>query len=130
MEDVHGGPSGPQLYVLSEEGYEELRHIQTMLVLMAKVTYSEGDNTNGNVVLTIPRVNLYYYFEELAAQIGDALDWVSRENWGLVRIGCGSRKKGRLFDQDAFCAEVKSGMGGYSVTCRPVGTGLTSFAVE
>lgn len=81
MEDVHSGPSGLQLYLLSEEGYEELRHIQTMLMLMAKVAYSEDDNTNGNAILAIPRVDLYYSFQEIAAQIGGALDRLSKENW-------------------------------------------------
>ncbi|RDS80000.1 XAC0095 family protein [Dyella psychrodurans] len=80
MEDMHGGPTGPQFYLLSEEAYEDLRNIQTMLTLMAHITYSEDDNTNGNVVLKIGRADLYYYFQEISAQIGAALDRLSKEN--------------------------------------------------
>jgi hypothetical protein len=80
MEDMHSGPQGPQLYLLSEEGYEDLRNIQAMLSLMAKIAYSNDDSTNGNAMLVIPRVDLHYSFEELRAQIGNALDRLSKEN--------------------------------------------------
>ena len=81
MEDMHNGPVGPQLYLLSEEGYEELKHIQTMLTFMAHITYSDDDETNGNVALTIGRAELYYVFLEISAQIGDALARLNKENW-------------------------------------------------
>ncbi|RDS79798.1 XAC0095 family protein [Dyella psychrodurans] len=81
MKDMHSDPTGPQLYLLSEEAYEDLRNIQTMLTLMAHIAYSEDDAANGNVVLKISRADLYYYFQEISAQIGDALDRLSKENW-------------------------------------------------
>jgi hypothetical protein len=80
MEDMHSGPQGPQLYLLSEEGYEDLRNIQAMPSLMAKIAYSNDDNMNGNAMLVIPRVDLHYSIEELRAQIGNALDRLSKEN--------------------------------------------------
>lgn len=75
MNDTHEIPSGPQLYLLSEQGYEELQHIQAMLLKMAKVSYHEND-----AILAIRRADLYYFFEEVSAQIGDALDRVGKEN--------------------------------------------------
>jgi hypothetical protein len=51
-----------------------------MLSLMAKIAYSNDDSTNGNAMLVIPRVDLHYSFEELRAQIGNALDRLSKEN--------------------------------------------------
>jgi hypothetical protein len=75
MKDIHAPPSGPQLYLLSEQGYEELQNIQAMLMKMAKVSYHEND-----AILAIRRADLYYFFEEISAQIGDALDRVGNEN--------------------------------------------------
>jgi hypothetical protein len=75
MKDMHETPSGPQLYLLSQEGYDELQHIQAMLLKMAKVSYHEHD-----AILAIRRADLYYFFEEISAQIGDALDRVGNEN--------------------------------------------------
>jgi hypothetical protein len=81
MEDMHNGPLGPQLYLLSEEGYEELKSIQTMLSLMAKIAYCEDDDTNGNAMLTIGRAEVHYVLNEISAQIGDALERLGHENW-------------------------------------------------
>jgi Fe-S cluster biosynthesis and repair protein YggX len=75
MNNSHDIPTGPQLYLLSEEGYEELQHVQTMLLEMAKVSHHEND-----AILAIRRADLYYFFEEVSAQIGDALDRVGKEN--------------------------------------------------
>jgi Fe-S cluster biosynthesis and repair protein YggX len=75
MNHSHDIPTGPQLYLLSEEGYEELQHVQTMLLEMAKVSYHEND-----AILAIRRADLYYFFEEVSAQIGDALERVGKEN--------------------------------------------------
>ncbi|HTV84790.1 MAG TPA: hypothetical protein VME63_05265 [Dyella sp.] len=75
MSHTHNASSCPQLYLLSEQGYEELQHIQAMLMQMAKVSYNEKD-----AILAIRRADLYYFFEEISAQIGDALDRVGNEN--------------------------------------------------
>ena len=80
MEDMHGGRMGPQLYVLSEQGYEKLERLKNTLQLMASVTFNEDDNTNGNALLTISRADMSWYFEEIAAQICEALSRVSNEN--------------------------------------------------
>ena len=81
MEDMHSDHHGPQLYLLSEESYEELKNIQGMLTLMGHIAYSEEDNTNGNAMLTIPREEIFFFFQQISAQIGDALERLSRENW-------------------------------------------------
>lgn len=81
MEDMHGIPSGPQLYLLSEEGYAELKHIQTMLTLMAGITYNEEDKANGNATLTIGRSELYFIFQAINAQIDGVLERLGNENW-------------------------------------------------
>jgi hypothetical protein len=38
MENMHGGPSGPQLYLLSEEGYEEVRFGDSQIIAVLKQT--------------------------------------------------------------------------------------------
>lgn len=81
MEDIHGTPSGPQFYLLSEEGYRELKSIQTMLSLMAGIAYTENDDANGNTMLTIRRAEIYFVFEEISAQIGEALEQLGKENF-------------------------------------------------
>jgi hypothetical protein len=81
MKDMHGAPSGPQLYLLSEEGYRELKNIQAMLRLMAEIAYTEEDDANGNTMLTIGRAEICFVFEEISAQIGAALERLGKENW-------------------------------------------------
>ena len=80
MEDMQSGPSGPQLYLLSEEGYRELKSIQAMLTLIARIAHGEEDDTNGKTMLTISRADMSYYFLEISALIGDALDRLGKEN--------------------------------------------------
>jgi hypothetical protein len=81
MENMPGTRTGPQLYVLSEQGYEELRNIESTLLLMAQVTHSEDDDKNGNAMLTISRIELSNYFLEVSTQIAFALNRLSTENW-------------------------------------------------
>ncbi|WP_233840668.1 hypothetical protein [Dyella sp. 2HG41-7] len=85
MEDMHGGPSGPQFYVLSEESYQELKTLQMMLHLMAAIAYTEEDDKNGNSLLTMRREQIYCVFEDMSSQIGIALAGVGRENEIKVR---------------------------------------------
>jgi hypothetical protein len=70
MENNHGRrakrPTRTQLYLLSEESYEELKNIQGMLTLMAHIAYSEDDNTKGNAMLTIPREEIFSSFSRSA----------------------------------------------------------------
>jgi len=80
MEDMHSGPTGPQLYLLSEEGYRELKSIQAMLTLIARIAHGEEDNANGKAMLTISRSDMSYYFLEISTMIGDALDRLGKEN--------------------------------------------------
>ncbi|HUA78747.1 MAG TPA: hypothetical protein VL997_00125, partial [Dyella sp.] len=79
-EDMQSGPSGPQLYLLSEEGYRELKSIQAMLTLIARIARGEEDNANGKAMLTISRSDMSYYFLEISSLIGDALDRLGKEN--------------------------------------------------
>jgi hypothetical protein len=81
MENTPGTRTGPQLYVLSEQAYEELRSIESMLLLMAQVTHSEDDDKTGNAMLTISRIDLSNYFLEVSTQIAFALNRLSQENW-------------------------------------------------
>jgi len=81
MEKIPGTQTVPQLYVLSEQGYEELRCVERMLLLMAQVTHSEDDDKNANAVLTISRIDLSNYFLEVSTQIALALNRLSQENW-------------------------------------------------
>ena len=80
MEDLYSVPSGPQLYLLSEEGYEELKSIQSMLRLMAYITYHEEDDGGGPAMLMISRAELYVIFQAISVQIGNALERLAHEN--------------------------------------------------
>ncbi|HUA78874.1 MAG TPA: hypothetical protein VL997_00760 [Dyella sp.] len=80
MEDMQSGPSGPQLYLLSEEGYRELKSIQAMLTLIARIARGEEDSADGKAMLTISRADMSYYFLEISTLIGDALERLGKEN--------------------------------------------------
>ena len=81
MEDMQGGPCGPLIYLLSEEGYESLKDLQAMLTLMAQITYNEGDDAKSNAALTMGRAELCFIFEAINAKIDDVLKRVGNENW-------------------------------------------------
>jgi diacylglycerol kinase len=79
MDDMHGGHCGPQLYLLSEAGYESLRDLQAMLTLMAQIAYSPG-NDDGSTALMLGRAELSFVFEAINSRIDDVLNRLSREN--------------------------------------------------
>jgi len=81
MEDMQGGRCGPQLYLLSEAGYESLKDLQVMLTLMAQIAYSEGDDKDRSTTLTLGRAELCFVFEAINARIDEVLRRVSDENW-------------------------------------------------
>ncbi|WP_333676576.1 hypothetical protein [Dyella sp.] len=81
MQDMHGGRCGPQLYLLSEDGYEVLKHLQDMLPLMALITYNEEHLANDDDMMTIGRAELYFIFQAINTQIDDVLDRLGNENW-------------------------------------------------
>ena len=81
MKDMQGGRCGPQLYLLSSDGYEDLRQLQDMLSLMAHITYNEDNGENGNGVMTIGRAELYFIFEAINAKIDEVLQRLGDENW-------------------------------------------------
>jgi hypothetical protein len=79
MEDHNKSTSTPQFYLLSEESYEELRSIQTMLMMMAEAVGND-DESEPTKVLVMRRARLRFYFEEVSYQIGDALERLALEN--------------------------------------------------
>jgi len=81
MKDVQSKPSGPQLYLLSEAGYEELKSIQGTLVLMARIAHNGESEAAGETMLTISRAEISRYFMDISAQIGAALSRLDKENW-------------------------------------------------
>jgi hypothetical protein len=81
MKDMHGGRIGPQLYLLSSDGYESLKHLQDMLTLMAHITYNEENAANGTAMMTIGRAELYFIFQSINAQIDEVLERLEGENW-------------------------------------------------
>lgn len=81
MEDMQGGPCGPQIYLLSEEGFEGLKDIQAMLTVMAQITYSEGDDAKSGATLTMGRAELCFIFETINAKIDDVVQRIGNENW-------------------------------------------------
>ncbi|HKU17715.1 MAG TPA: hypothetical protein VJP80_00405 [Candidatus Saccharimonadales bacterium] len=81
MNDMHGGRCGQQLYLLSEDGYEGLKHLQDMLALMALVTYNEEHIASGDTMMSIGRAELYFIFQTINTQIDDVLELLANENW-------------------------------------------------
>jgi len=81
MENIQIGSSGPQLYLLSEEGYQGLKSIQTMLSLMAGIAYTEGVDNSDNTMLTISRAEIHFIFREMSDLIGASLEQLGKENW-------------------------------------------------
>ena len=81
MEDMQGGRCGPQLYLLSSDGYETLKHLQDMLTLMAHITYNERNAESGSAVMTIGRAELYFIFQSINMQIDTVLEYLDSENW-------------------------------------------------
>lgn len=80
MKDMQSDPCGPHLYLLSQDGYENLRRLQDMLTLMAHITYNEDNADNGNAVMTIGRAELYFIFQSIIVQIDEVLDRLAEEN--------------------------------------------------
>ena len=81
MKDMQGGRCGPQLYLLSSDGYEDLRQLQDMLTLMAHITYNEDNAENGEAIMTIGRAELYFIFEAINAKLDEVLQRLDNENW-------------------------------------------------
>lgn len=81
MKNTSSGRSVPQLYILSEEGYDNLKHIQDMLALMAQITYNTGDSENGGMMLSISRIELCFIFETINARINEVVERLGNENW-------------------------------------------------
>ena len=81
MKDMQGGRCGPQLYLLSSDGYEDLRQLQDMLTLMAHITYNEDNAENGEAIMTIGRAELYFIFEAINAKLDEVLSRLVDENW-------------------------------------------------
>ena len=63
---------------VGEESYQEVKSLQRMLRLMARIAHSEGDDING--MITISCAELHYVFQQISTQIGDALERSGDEN--------------------------------------------------
>ena len=81
MDDIQGGRCGPQLYLLSQDGYEALKHLQDTLNLMALITYNEEHIANNDTTMTIGRAELYFIFQSIQLQIDQVLEHLANENW-------------------------------------------------
>ncbi|RDS81130.1 hypothetical protein DWU98_11320 [Dyella monticola] len=81
MEDIPDTRRGPQLYLLSEESYLDLKETQLMLNLMAHIARGDAGGADGTTTVTISRAELHRVFIQISEQIGEALDQVGNENW-------------------------------------------------
>lgn len=79
MEDMQGGRCGPQLYLLSEAGYESLKDLQAMLTLMAQIAYRAGSD-DGDTTLILGRAELSFIFDAINIRIDDVLNRLAEEN--------------------------------------------------
>jgi hypothetical protein len=80
MEEEQFGPMGPQLYVLSERHYVELRQSEAMLDQLAHAIYNDTHRAQGDQRIVLPRAQMNYLFAGVSALIRRALDGVSQEN--------------------------------------------------
>lgn len=80
MEDIYSEPTGPQFYIVSQEGYDDLRNIQTKLVVMAQVAHSDEDIESVNLRRMLNRSDINRFFAEISVQIGNALDGIRKDN--------------------------------------------------
>ncbi|HTV84806.1 MAG TPA: hypothetical protein VME63_05345 [Dyella sp.] len=83
MEDVYGGPSGPRLYVLSQDHYVDLPPPRTGLTLMAQAAYNDEIHETGHQTLVLTRADVNDFSIETRPLMGRALDGVRSDN----RIG-------------------------------------------
>ena len=74
MEGTYNDPLGSKHHLLSEEDYEELKNLQTLLMIMANVAYDEEQHIGENDTMTIPRVEMKLLFQQLGMLIGEALE--------------------------------------------------------
>ncbi|GGA19528.1 XAC0095 family protein [Dyella nitratireducens] len=81
MENMQGEPRGPQLYLLSQDGYEILKRLLNMLNVMAHITYNEENAVDDNTTMTIGRAELYFIFQAIILQVDDVLECLGNENW-------------------------------------------------
>ena len=81
MNDMHGGHRGRQIYLLPRDGYENLKDLQDMLSLMARITYNKDNAENGTAVMTIGRAELYFIFEAINAKIDEVFAQLGDEHW-------------------------------------------------
>jgi hypothetical protein len=74
MDDMQGGRCGPQPYLLSQSGYDGLKHLQDTLNLMALIIYNEEHVANNDTVMTIGRAELHFIFQSIHMQIDQVLE--------------------------------------------------------
>lgn len=79
MQDLQGGYCGPQLYLLSEAGYESLKDLQDMLTLMAQIAYNARSD-DGRTTLILGRAELGFVFDAINVRIDDVLNRLGQEN--------------------------------------------------
>ena len=72
--DAHAKPNDTPVYILTQGDYEELRNIQTMLVVTAQVTYGDEDIEKDNTRLMRNRTDIKRFFAEVSAKLGSMLD--------------------------------------------------------
>jgi len=80
MENETGTRQGPQIYLLSEKGYIEIKEMQKMLCFMAGVARGDAGKPEGSTTVTMSRDQLYHVLSYISEQIGGALDQLRHEN--------------------------------------------------
>jgi hypothetical protein len=80
MEENPFGPTGPQLYIVSERHLGPLRNARLMLDDMAYDVFNGAHHGKGNQPLVISRAQLNHFLACISALIGRVLDNVDEEN--------------------------------------------------
>jgi hypothetical protein len=78
--DAHAKPNDMPVYILTQGDYDELREVQTMLVVMAQVSYGDEDIEKDNLRLMRSRSDINRFFAEVSAKLGSALDGLCRDH--------------------------------------------------
>jgi hypothetical protein len=88
MENANDKSTGNQLYILSQHDYQELRNIQTMLVVMAQASLGGEDEERESMLPTPTRSELNQFFVDVCKQMGSALGAIRKDDRvGPQRLG-------------------------------------------
>ena len=81
MPTTHGGRHVPHFYILSEEGYEALKDLQSTLASMIHMTHMAKRDMQRAPVVVVGLNELNTLFTTINEQVDTVLERLNNENW-------------------------------------------------